>query len=138
MIVHFWWFEWALSTIEKWTFFLYFFVVFYAILLFLIVTILFPDNIGDYAADKEAFHSQQKWFYGVLALIFLVDVVDTAIKGTDHFKSLGVEYPIRQAALFVLAIIAMFVGNKIYHAAFVLLGVLYQIGWIWRQFDLSI
>jgi hypothetical protein len=42
---------------------------------------------------------RRKWFYGLLAGKFLIDLVDTAIKGREHFISLGVEYPIRQLLL---------------------------------------
>ena len=84
MIVHFWWFELGLARIEKWTFGLYLFVIGYAILLFLICTILFPDQADRKMNLEEYFYSRQKWFYGLLAVIFLVDVADTAFKGLDQ------------------------------------------------------
>jgi hypothetical protein len=56
-------------------------------------------------------------------------------EGADHFYSLGIEYPIRQAAFAICSIIAMFVASKTYQAIFVVVGVIYQITWILRLFD---
>jgi hypothetical protein len=98
-IVHFWWYEFGLSTIRTWTFVLYFFVLVYAMLFAAIASLLFPDNMDDYTGFADYFQSRHKWFYGLLAGMFLIDLVDTAIKGREHFISLGVEYPIRQLLL---------------------------------------
>jgi hypothetical protein len=134
-IIHFWWYEFGLSTIRHWTFQLYFFVILYAVLFATIASLLFPDRMEEYSGFEDYFQSRRKWFYGLLTLIFLVDVVDTAIKGASHFYSLGIEYPIRQAAFAICSIIAMFVASKTYQAIFVVVGVIYQISWILRLFD---
>lgn len=135
-IIHFWWFELALSKlVEKWTFGLYVFVIGYASLLFLISTILFPDQTDQHSDPEAYFYSRRAWFYGMLATMFLVDICDTMLKGVGHFQALGVEYPIRQAVLLVLSLIAIFVRRPLYHASFVALGILYQLSWAVRQFD---
>jgi len=136
MIVHFWWFELGLSRIEKWTFGLYFFVIFYAILLFLICTILFPEQQDRTTNFEDYFYSRQKWFYGLLALIFLVDIADSAFKGESHLRVLGLEYFLRQAVFVVLSIIGIFVRAPLYHRLFVAGAILYQMSWAVRQFEL--
>jgi hypothetical protein len=134
-IVHFWWFELGLSKIDKWSFGLYLFVIAYAVLLFLICTILFPDR-ADQGADPEAyFYSRRAWFYGLLAAMFLVDVGDSALKGEAHLRALGAAYLGRQALLVTLSIIAIFVRDRRYHMAFVSAGIVFQIWWALRQFD---
>jgi hypothetical protein len=134
-IVHFWWFELGLSRIDKWTFGLYLFVIGYAILLFLICVILFPDKMDPSDRDQY-FYSRQSLFYGLLAAVFLVDLGDTALKGTAHFRALGLEYPIRQIAFAVLSLSAIFVRKRLYHMAFVASAIIYQVSWAVRQFDL--
>jgi hypothetical protein len=121
--VHFWWFEFGLQRIEIWTFEIYLFVICYAALFFFLCALLFPDRMDEYSGFAEYFHSRQKWFYGLLGALFLADLLDTAIKGAEHFSSFGISYPIRQAALFVLAIAAMFIANRRYHGAFVLVAI---------------
>jgi len=136
MIVHFWWFELGLARIEKWTFGLYLFVIFYAVLLFLACTILFPELTDKKTNLEEYFYSRQKWFYGLLAIIFVVDVGDTSFKGEAHLRGLGLEYLLRQAAFVVLSVIGMFVRAPLYHRVYVAGAILYQLSWAVRQFEL--
>jgi hypothetical protein len=134
-IVHFWWFEFGLQRIGQWTFEVYFFVICYAALFFFVCAILFPERMDEYAGFAEYFHSRQKWFYGLLGGLFLADLLDTAVKGFEHFASFGIFYPIRQGALFALAIAAMFIADRRYHAGFVVLGLLSEVYWILSQFQ---
>lgn len=134
-VVHFWWFEFGLSHLYGWTFEVYFFVICYAALFFFTCAILFPDRMDDYAGFADYFHSRQKWFYGLLAGLFVVDLVDSAVKGAEHFHALGRDYPIRQGVLCALALAAMFIEDRRYHAAFVSLGLIAQVVWILGQFE---
>lgn len=134
-VIHFWWFEFGLFRIEQWTFEKYFFVIFYAVLFFFICAILFPDRMEEYSGFADYFHSRQRWFYALLSAIFVFDVIDSAMKGADHLRSFGLEYPLRQASLFALSVIAMFVNDRRYHAAFVIAALAYQGWWILRAFD---
>jgi hypothetical protein len=134
-IIHFWWFELGLSKVDKWTFGLYLFVIAYGILLFLICTILFPDQIDRYSKPEEYFFARKAWFYGLLAAVFLVDIGDSAFKGAAHLRALGPEYLVRQSVMIALSLIAIFVRPRLYHAAFASAGILYQVWWALRQFD---
>lgn len=134
-IIHFWWYEFGLATIRHWTFELYFFVILYAVLFATIASLLFPDRMEEYSGYEDYFHSRRRWFYGLLAVMFLVDMVDTAVKGSEHFHSLGIEYPIRQSAFAICSIVAIFVPGKTYQAIFVSVGLVYQAWWILRLFD---
>jgi hypothetical protein len=134
-IVHFWWFELGLSKIGKWTFGLYLFVIGYAILIFLISTILFPDQMDQFPDPDEYFFSRRRWFYGLLTALFLVDIGDTALKGEAHFRAVGPEYLVLQFTFVALALLAIFLKKRLYDAAFVGVAILLQIAWALRQFD---
>ncbi|MFC6491207.1 hypothetical protein [Nitratireductor sp. GCM10026969] len=134
-VMHFWWFEIGLAKIERWTFELYFFVIFYAALFFFTCAVLFPDKMSEYPNYRDYFHTRQKWFYGLLASLFIVDLADTAFKGLEHFRSLGLFYPMRQIGLSVLALIAMWIRNYRYHVAFVVVALIAEIVWILNQFE---
>lgn len=134
-IIHFWWFEFGLSHVPRWSFELYFFVICYAVLFFFICAVLFPDRMDEYAGFADYFHSRQRWFYGLLAALFAFDLLDTALKGIEHFRSFGMEYPIRQAILFALAVAAMFIPARRYHVVFVIGALIAQVFWILRQFE---
>lgn len=134
-IVHFWWFEFGLERIAQWTFAVYFFVICYAALFFFTCAILFPERMDEYSGFAEYFHSRRKWFYGLLGSLFLVDLIDTAVKGADYFATLGIIYPIRQGVLFASSVAAMFIADRRYHAVFVLVGLAAEIYWILSQFE---
>lgn len=134
-VVHFWWFEFGLSRIGRWTFELYFFVIFYAALFFFICTILYPDKMDEYSGFRDYFHSRQRWFYGLLAGLFAIDLADTALKGVEHFRALGWQYPVRQGVQLVLALVAMQVRDHRFHMAFVGAVLIAQLWWIVSQFN---
>jgi hypothetical protein len=134
-IVHFWWYEFGLSHISTWTFELYFFVLLYAMLFVAVASLLFPDKMDEYDGFGDYFQSRRRWFYGLLTIMFLVDLIDTAIKGRAHFESLGLEYPIRQALLAGGAILAVLWGNKRFQVAFVAVALVDQVIWIARMFN---
>lgn len=134
-IIHFWWYEFALSTIRQWTFPVYFFLILYASLFVALASLLFPDRMDDYKGFEDYFQSRGRWFYSLLALLFAFDVVDTLIKGEAYFRSLGLEYPLRQAIFAICAVIAVFLPSRRFQAAFVFIGLVYQVWWIIRLYD---
>ena len=66
LIVHFWWFEFALEQIGTWTFPNYAFLIGYAALHFFTAAVLFPDNLDKHADFETVFHSHRVWFFGLL------------------------------------------------------------------------
>jgi hypothetical protein len=134
MLIHFWWWQFWLQIIETWTFETYLFLISYTILLFLLCALLFPDDISEYSGYEEFFISRRRWFFGLLACVFVFDMIDTVLKGREHLESFGVEYLIRVPAFVVLCIIAIVTSNRRYHAAFVIAGLIYEVSWILRLF----
>jgi cell division protein FtsW (lipid II flippase) len=45
--IHFWWWEFRLIAVKQWTFPLYFFIALYAVLLFILCALLFPEQMTD-------------------------------------------------------------------------------------------
>lgn len=134
-LVHFWWWEFGLFGIDDWTFGIYLFVIVYAVTLFLLCALLFPDSMYDYTGYEDFFIARRGWFFGILAATFLLDVVDTLIKGQAHFAHFGSEYLIRTPVLVGLCVIGMITENRRFHLAFVAFMLIYQISWILRLFD---
>jgi hypothetical protein len=135
ILVHFWWWEFALFRLPTWTFGLYAFLLLYAIVLFLLCTLLFPDDVFDYTGYEGYLLSRRRWFFGVLAFSFLIDLADTWIKGAAYFHSLGPEYLIRAIVYIGLCGVAMVSANKTFHKAFVTLSLIYEVTWIARLYD---
>jgi len=134
-VIHFWWFQFALHSVSRWSFGLYLFLIFYSALYYFTCTLLCPDNTQEYVSLADYFHSRQKWFYGLLALLFAVDVVDTMWKGIDHFHELGSLYIVRQSMVIVLAVLAMFIRRRLFHHLFVVAILIVQAYWIVRYYE---
>lgn len=135
MLVHFWWWEFGLYQIVDWTFGKYLFIIGYAVTLYLLCAFLFPDSMLDYRSYEDYFFSRRSWFFGLLAATYLLDVVDTLLKGEAHFARFGHEYLIRTPLFVLLCCIAIFTTNRRFHLAFVAFALIYQAWWILRLFD---
>lgn len=132
-IMHFWWWEFALIRLH-WNFALFAFVMFYAFLYYLLASLLFPTQIKDYRGFEDYFYSRRAWIFGLLALLLMVDFVDTAIKGSAHLAALGLEYKVRLPILVIGCAIAGWTINRVYHVAFAIFYLAYLISWIGRLY----
>ncbi len=135
LLVNFWWWEARISLVSEWTFARYLFIILFSSLFYFLCVMLLPDNLGEFASFRDYFYSRKKWFFGTLALIFAADLFDTWLKGEDYFNSLGLEYPVRAAAGCGLCLVGMFVRNECFHAAFVIVNLVYQVSWIFRSYN---
>ena len=136
--VFWWWFEFGLRRTRVWTFQLYAFVLGYAFLIYLICTILFPSHLGEARDFKKYFISRRRWFFGMLIALLIVDVIDTLSKGTAHFASLGLEYPLSQAALVLLCVVGIVSRRDRAQAAVAVLAFGYLLVRVVRFFDVAI
>jgi hypothetical protein len=126
-LVHFWWWEFRLSTLSVWTFQIYIFLTTYAVLLFLLCTLLFPDEFDEYAGYEEFFIGRRRWFFGVLGLSYMFDFVDTVLKGWEHLQSLGLEYKVGLFSETALCLVALATSNRRFHLIFAGGAFAYQI-----------
>ncbi|EJZ17533.1 hypothetical protein NE852_12575 [Rhizobium sp. Pop5] len=134
-IIHIWWWEYRLQAVPVIGFGIYLFLVCFCSLFFLLCALLFPASLDEYGGYEEYFISRRKWFFGVLALTYAVDMLDTAIKGHDRILSLGWEYPARNIAYILLCAIAAWTANRRFHTIFIIANLLYQISFIFRLYD---
>jgi hypothetical protein len=135
MVIHFWWFEFQLRGIERMTFPIYFFVLIYGSAWFILCALLYPSDIVEYDGYEDYFLSRRAWFFGIFAAMQGLDLVDTAIKGSAYFASLGWEYPVHNAVLAAAAIAAIAIRDRRFHLGFVAVAFLYEASWIWRLYD---
>ena len=133
-LIHFWWWEFRLIYVQEWTFEVNFMLIVYAIDIFLLCALLFPDDMSEYSGFEEYFMSRRKWFFGIFGASFLIDFADTALKGSTYFNSLGWEYPARNALFIIFCLMAMFVAKKRVQMTFVTLTLIYEISYILRLY----
>ena len=134
--IFFWWWEFALESLEQWTFQIYLFVLFFAFLIYMLCALLFPQDLEDYAGYEDYFMSRRSWFLGLLATYFLVDFWDTWLKGADYFASLGLEYPVSQGLIIIGCLVGIATVNRRFHAGLALVVLAYQVSWAFRTYDM--
>src|SRR5207302_2008525 len=83
-----WWLAYRWRMVERWTFFLFLWLLLLPTLLYLISSILFPDS-----DDPEPIADWQTYFFEhhreiflLYAVVFPLDLVDTLLKGVTHFR----------------------------------------------------
>ncbi|MFC5757673.1 hypothetical protein [Rhizobium sp. GCM10022189] len=135
-IIHFWWWEYRLQSLAVISFGVYLFLISFCCLFFFLCVLIFPTTLEDYGGYEEYFISRRRWFFGMLAVTYVVDFLDTLLKGKAYLAALGWEYPLRNAVFIALSIVAAWTANRRFHAVFVSVGLLYQISWIFRLYDL--
>ena len=121
--IFWWWFEFQFSTVVQWTFSLYFFVLGYALLIYLLCALAMPRDLAGYDGYKDYFYTRRKWFFGVGLASLIADIADTLLKGLDHFASLGPLYVGLQVMWTILFVIALRTRNERFHACFALIAV---------------
>jgi len=133
-LVLFWWWQFALFRLEYWTFGITLFLIVYAVTLFLLAALLSPDNIAEYEGYEDFFLKRRFWFFGLFATTFVLDTVDTLIKGEAYWQRFGLEYFIQVPLGLILCAIVIRSTDRRVHLAAVLLHIAYQVYWISRFF----
>ncbi len=80
-LVLFWWWSVQLGKGVEWTFVAFAFQISYAITLFLITALLFPDDITEYKGYQDFFIQRRYWFFTLLALTWIIDISKTIVAG---------------------------------------------------------
>ncbi|MGB3423853.1 MAG: hypothetical protein WBF84_06595 [Castellaniella sp.] len=129
-IIHFWWFEFALSLIQVWTFPLYFLLIAYSIVFVMLAAMLFPDHLNEYTGFQDYFDRRRTAFYTLLLVLFAIDVIDTLIKGQKYYHHYGIAYPIRQFLLITGAAGGLAARSARYDAAYAAFTLAAQVVWV--------
>ena len=137
-VLAFWWWEFRLRLVEHWNMGLYLFVCLYASMYYFLSALLFPEDVDRRGGYLDDFMARRVWFFGFVALSEVLDLVDTWIKGTDYFRSLGMEYFAHISAFVVLCGIGARTRNPTFQSFFVIFALMYETGNFVRYFyDLS-
>ena len=84
-LISFWWWEFKFSKLDiEWTVDLYLFIIGYATCLYLTSVVLVPSRMEGVDDSYDYFFKGRKWFFSLLTLAVLFDVVDTYLKGPNR------------------------------------------------------
>jgi len=133
-LIFIWWFQFRLRELQTWSFPTYGFLIIYFTVAYLQCVILLPRDPPHDQGFRDYYYDRRKWFFGLWILGLLLDIGDSAIKGREHFASLGLEYPVRAALQIGLYVTAAFWSNERFHAALALASLFYVITWALRVY----
>jgi hypothetical protein len=133
LILHFWWWEYNLTGIKVWTFLEYIFVTLYIIIYYAIAYVIFPNNVSEYEESyRNYFYARKNWFFSFLGFSFLLDVIDTLIKGRQYLSHSGSEYDARILISIILCLLGIRINNRKFQPALVIFFIVYEIVYIAR------
>jgi hypothetical protein len=135
LAVFWWWWEFRLELLDLWTFQVYVFVIFYAVAVYLLCAMLFPQSLDGYDGFKGYFYSRRAWFFGLFIVFQFIDIGDTLLKGEEYFAGLGPEYMVVKGIRITLALIAIRTTNAPFHAVFAVGNLLHQLSWAVRMYE---
>jgi hypothetical protein len=115
-IVFFWWFVWRWSAVSEWQLLLFFFVLIYAICLYLLCAVLYPTDHRGKVDFRTVYMDNRRVFYLLLVITMLVDIVDTRWKLSVGLTALGIMHTVIWVTVIVGSLIGAKVKNHIYHA----------------------
>lgn len=70
-----------------------------------------------------------------MACVYAFDLIDTLLKGDQHFRMFGGEYLVRVPVCLTACVVAMATPSRRYHAAFVIGSLIYELSFIVRMFN---
>ena len=102
-LISFWWWEFKFSKLDiEWAVGLYLFIIGYAVCLYLASVVLVPSRMEGVDDSYEYFFKGRKWFFSLLTLVVLIDVVDTYLKGPNRILQ-----PIYVVQIFLFLVLCM-------------------------------
>ncbi|MGH3428157.1 MAG: hypothetical protein ACRDQZ_11430 [Mycobacteriales bacterium] len=85
----------------------FFFLIAYAILLFMWAALLYPPEFSRGMDCESHFFSHQRWFFGIQVVVVLMDIPETLVKGAAHLRAVPKEYPVLIAVLLGISVAAL-------------------------------
>jgi hypothetical protein len=123
-----WWVQYRWRTIEQWTLFLVLWLLAAPINLYLASALLFPNEQEGERITSWRWHyfEHRRGFFLLVAMNFAIDLVDTLLKGWEHFRSLGPLYAGSMLLFIVLCSTAAFTKSPRYHSVFAVFYFIYN------------
>ena len=119
-LVAYWWFSFALATVDAWTPGLLLFVLAYGALIYFLLALLYPDQLEAGADLFDYFAKNRKWFFGALILLGVMDLIDAIVKSnvTELAGPPMPAYLLFMSVWIAPAVAALFIENKVFHAIY--------------------
>lgn len=121
ILVMIWWTLYYYNRIEEWDLGLFLFITVYSLPFYVLAALLIPTEINENTNFEAHYFKIKGWFFGVLTMAHVLDMIDTAIKTTVIGREFDLSYAFVISALTVFSFTAIFTKNKKFHAFYAIL-----------------
>lgn len=122
-LILFWWWSVQLATRVEWTFSTFAVHISYAVMLFLMSALLFPDDIAEYKGYQDFFIQRRYWFFACLSTTWIIDIGKAVVAGSNISSHLM----LHAATTFILCALAVFFKSPKLQIAIVLIYIARQV-----------
>jgi hypothetical protein len=129
-IVAIWWGLFWWSGQSSWSFLQFLFILLYAVVLFLLASLLYPWDVAADQDFEEHFWRTRPWFFAILAIAWMIDVPETVLKGQEGLRAMPAEYAVFAATQVTLAIIGASTSNRRFHSVYAVLWPVITVGYL--------
>ncbi|MFN2623913.1 MAG: hypothetical protein ABR611_13830 [Chthoniobacterales bacterium] len=111
-LVDSWWAVFSWHDASNWSYRMTWFVLLNPLLVTTAAQLLPPDWDEKPIDLSRAFYRNHRLFFGLLACYPVIDIIDSALKGMTHFKSLGPSYPTSCLSMALLCLVAALTRSR--------------------------
>ena len=124
-----WWVFYRWHTTPEWTFYLFVWVTLAPTLFYLASSVIAPGELAQTGSAnwRDYYYDNRRGFFFILASIWPLDIIDTLLKGKQHFIDQGPLYLPTMIAWCLGCVVAGITKNERYHGFLVIFFPLYQI-----------
>ena len=115
VLVDSWWAVYSWRDASGWSYQMTWFVLLNPLLVTMAAQLLPPDWEERPLDIHAMYYKNHRLIFGLLAFYPLIDLLDTRMKGAEHFKSLGPGYPITSLAMTALCTVSALAHGRRVH-----------------------
>lgn len=106
-----WWGLFGWSELEEWKFSVFLLLVIYSISVYLLPSIIMPLKVQDNFDFKAYFKENKTWFFGIMLVAAVLDIMDTWSKMALNVRTIPDGYWLYSSLLLVLILISLLSKN---------------------------
>ena len=134
-LVIFWWIVvFSYQNHDRWLFVNFVHLLLYATLLYLQAVLIIPRAMEPGTNLEEHFFKVRPWFFGIGALLSLVELVDSLMHGLDNLLSFGPMYLMMHVGGVGFSLVAARTTSRRFHAAWCLVAFVTMLSWTVSRF----
>lgn len=129
-VLSIWWGMYWWKELQDWSVAWFMYIATYAIAIFMWSFMLFPQEFAPGVDFADYFYTNRRWFFGVQAVVCLLDLPETLRKETLHLRATPTAYPYVISGFLLLSLVGLFTGNRRVHAVVCVLWMLLALGYM--------